>query len=184
MEKLEYLLTWTNVPQIERRPGRTIQAWRLKTSICFILDSCFYELYVRRDLRKISEKRNCVIPARLELATFRVLGGRDNHYTTESRGKSGEFLRLIDIIKLDFEKCVENFRCFYISNSLLTTAYINCRWSHPPPISDSRAFCLIQYSEPLSQWSVSPRNFSKNKNVKATLKDFLKYQTQALKGGG
>ena len=25
-----------------------------------------------------------MFPARLELATFRVLGGRDNHYTTES----------------------------------------------------------------------------------------------------
>ena len=25
-----------------------------------------------------------VFPARLELATFRVLGGRDNHYTTET----------------------------------------------------------------------------------------------------
>ena len=73
MEKLEYLLTWTNVPPIERRPGRTIQAWRLKKSISFILDSCFDELYVRRDLRKISEKRNSLIPARLELATFRVL---------------------------------------------------------------------------------------------------------------
>ena len=30
---------------------------------------------------RLSEK---MIPARLELATFRVLGGRDNHYTTES----------------------------------------------------------------------------------------------------
>ena len=104
MEKLEYLLTWTNVPPIERRPGRTIQAWRLKKSICFTLDSCFYELYGRRDLRKISEKRNNMIPARLELATFRVLGGRDNHYTTESHGETTSFLRSIDIIKLDFEK--------------------------------------------------------------------------------
>ena len=25
-----------------------------------------------------------VFPARLELVTFRVLGGRDNHYTTET----------------------------------------------------------------------------------------------------
>ena len=25
-----------------------------------------------------------MFPARLELATFRVLGGRDNHYTTET----------------------------------------------------------------------------------------------------
>ena len=72
-------------------------------------------------------KKKYVFPARLELATFRVLGGRDNHYTTESRGKTGEFLRLIYIITLDFEKCVKKFRCFYISNSLLTTAYINCR---------------------------------------------------------
>ena len=29
------------------------------------------------------EKRN-MFPARVELATFRVLGGRDNHYTTET----------------------------------------------------------------------------------------------------
>ena len=278
MEKLEYLLTWANVPPIERRPGRTIQAWRLKKSIRFILDSCFYELYVRRDLRKISEKRNGMIPARLELATFRVLGGRDNHYTTESRGKAGEFLRAIYIIKLDFEKCVKNFRCFYISNktwklwksirfildscfyelyvrrywrnfsekkmtrkraitarfelatfrmwrrlwwplhheiavicrwvlllniqiiaslhsknawknfhcisnSLLTTAYINSQWSQPHQYLTQERFAWFNQSEPLSQWSVSPGNFSKNKNVKATLEDFLKYETQALKGG-
>ena len=25
-----------------------------------------------------------MFPARIELATFRVLGGRDNHYTTET----------------------------------------------------------------------------------------------------
>ena len=32
-----------------------------------------------------------MFPARLELATFRVLGGRDNHYTTETfSGKSVE----------------------------------------------------------------------------------------------
>ena len=28
-----------------------------------------------------------MFPARLELATFRVLGGRDNHYTTETTVK-------------------------------------------------------------------------------------------------
>ena len=27
---------------------------------------------------------NKMFPARFELATFRVLGGRDNHYTTET----------------------------------------------------------------------------------------------------
>ena len=29
-----------------------------------------------------------VFPARIELATFRVLGGRDNHYTTETAVKT------------------------------------------------------------------------------------------------
>ena len=28
-----------------------------------------------------------MFPARIELATFRVLGGRDNHYTTETATK-------------------------------------------------------------------------------------------------
>ena len=28
-----------------------------------------------------------MFPARFELATFRVLGGRDNHYTTETKGR-------------------------------------------------------------------------------------------------
>ena len=28
-----------------------------------------------------------LFPARIELATFRVLGGRDNHYTTETTVK-------------------------------------------------------------------------------------------------
>ena len=28
-----------------------------------------------------------MFPARIELATFRVLGGRDNHYTTETTTK-------------------------------------------------------------------------------------------------
>ena len=29
-----------------------------------------------------------LFPARIELATFRVLGGRDNHYTTETDAKT------------------------------------------------------------------------------------------------
>ena len=30
------------------------------------------------------KNKSKVFPARFELATFRVLGGRDNHYTTET----------------------------------------------------------------------------------------------------
>ena len=33
-----------------------------------------------------------MFPARIELATFRVLGGRDNHYTTETAMKKYEKL--------------------------------------------------------------------------------------------
>ena len=33
------------------------------------------------------KKRTNMFPARLELATFRVWGGRDNHYTTETTTK-------------------------------------------------------------------------------------------------
>ena len=33
-----------------------------------------------------------MFPARIELATFRVLGGRDNHYTTEQTGKVRDLL--------------------------------------------------------------------------------------------
>ena len=32
-----------------------------------------------------------MFPARFELATFRVLGGRDNHYTTETTVKVSAF---------------------------------------------------------------------------------------------
>ena len=35
-----------------------------------------------------------MFPARLELATFRVLGGRDNHYTTETKVKN--FLKYLN----------------------------------------------------------------------------------------
>ena len=45
-----------------------------------------------------------MIPARLELATFRVLGGRDNHYTTESHDYCLEFWDVIVIIQLDNSK--------------------------------------------------------------------------------
>ena len=41
------------------------------------------ERQATQNLREKKEK-NGVFPARLELATFRVLGGRDNHYTTET----------------------------------------------------------------------------------------------------
>ena len=34
--------------------------------------------------RQKKRKKKEMFPARLELATFRVLGGRDNHYTTET----------------------------------------------------------------------------------------------------
>ena len=41
------------------------------------------ERQATQNLRE-KKKKNVVFPARLELATFRVLGGRDNHYTTET----------------------------------------------------------------------------------------------------
>ena len=41
------------------------------------------ERQATQNLRE-KKKKNDVFPARLELATFRVLGGRDNHYTTET----------------------------------------------------------------------------------------------------
>ena len=41
------------------------------------------ERQATQNLRE-KKKKNAVFPARLELATFRVLGGRDNHYTTET----------------------------------------------------------------------------------------------------
>ena len=41
------------------------------------------ERQATQNLRE-KKKKNKVFPARLELATFRVLGGRDNHYTTET----------------------------------------------------------------------------------------------------
>ena len=33
-----------------------------------------------------------MFPARLELATFRVLGGRDNHYTTGTKMKMSSII--------------------------------------------------------------------------------------------
>ena len=44
------------------------------------------------DMKK--KKKQGMFPARLELATFRVLGGRDNHYTTET----STHLRIIILI--------------------------------------------------------------------------------------
>ena len=41
------------------------------------------ERQATQNLRE-KRKKKTVFPARLELATFRVLGGRDNHYTTET----------------------------------------------------------------------------------------------------
>ena len=41
------------------------------------------ERQANQNLRE-KKKKSDVFPARLELATFRVLGGRDNHYTTET----------------------------------------------------------------------------------------------------
>ena len=38
----------------------------------------FLYLFVSR------KEKGKMFPARFELATFRVLGGRDNHYTTET----------------------------------------------------------------------------------------------------
>ena len=36
--------------------------------------------------------------ARLELATLRVLGGRNNHYTTKTKVKNVEHYRLIEMV--------------------------------------------------------------------------------------
>ena len=43
-----------------------------------------------------------MFPARFELATFRVLGGRDNHYTTETTVyKKGRVRGIIGILSLE-----------------------------------------------------------------------------------
>ena len=42
-----------------------------------------------------------MFPARLELATFRVLGGRDNHYTTEANVRKVE--NCLRIIEMNFK---------------------------------------------------------------------------------
>ena len=38
-----------------------------------------------------------MFPARLEPATFRVLGGRDNHYTTETKVKNVHYYKIIEM---------------------------------------------------------------------------------------
>ena len=41
-------------------------------------------------------------PARLELATLRVLGGRDNYYTTETKVKNVEHYTIFEIKSIKF----------------------------------------------------------------------------------
>ena len=43
--------------------------------------------------RKNRQEKTALFPARIELATFRVSGGRDNHYTTETAPKTLNQLR-------------------------------------------------------------------------------------------
>ena len=38
----------------------------------------------KKQRKKKQLKKTALFPARIELATFRVSGGRDNHYTTET----------------------------------------------------------------------------------------------------
>ena len=48
-----------------------------------------------------------MFPARIELATFRVLGGRDNHYTTETAVYDKDWVRgIIGILSLE---CTRKF---------------------------------------------------------------------------
>ena len=42
----------------------------------------------KKKQRKKQLKKTALFPARIELATSRVLGGRDNHYTTETAAKT------------------------------------------------------------------------------------------------
>ena len=53
-------------------------------TLCFLVEThtltvkYFLYLFVSR------KEKSKIFPARLKLATFHVLGGRDNHYTTET----------------------------------------------------------------------------------------------------
>ena len=49
--------------------------------------------------KRKKRKTTFLFPARIELATFRVLGGRDNHYTTETTVyKKGRVRGIIGIL--------------------------------------------------------------------------------------
>ena len=55
----------------------------------------FLYLFVSR------KEKSKMFPARFELATFRVLGGHDNHYTTETTVyNKGKVRGIIDILSL------------------------------------------------------------------------------------
>ena len=55
-----------------------------RTVIIFVADcvKTFSSYAKKKDIKK--KEVRMLFPARIELATFRVWGGRDNHYTTET----------------------------------------------------------------------------------------------------
>ena len=59
------------------------------------------ERQATQNLREKKKKKN-VFPARIELATFRVLGGRDNHYTTETSATTENEINVIKPLTLCF----------------------------------------------------------------------------------
>ena len=66
----------------------------------FILVKTYALKVLGTDLPHLKKKIK-VFPARFELATFRVLGGRDNHYTTETTVyKKGRVRGIIGILSL------------------------------------------------------------------------------------
>ena len=185
---IEYLLTWTIIPPIERRPGRTIQTWKLWKSIRFILDSCVYELYVRRYWRNFSEKkkmtRKRAITARFELATFRMwrrLWWPLHHEIAVIYG--GVLILNKQIIaSLHSKNAWKNFHC--ISNSLLTTAYINSQWSQPHQYLTQERFAWFN----TQNHSLSDQSYLeisvKTKMLKLPWKIFWNTKHRLWRGGG
>ena len=68
-----------------------------------------------------------MFPARLELATFRVLGGRDNHYTTETKVKNVEHYTIIEMesIKLSIPTQQKGPQSMVTDIVIITSLYLS-----------------------------------------------------------
>ena len=144
---------------------------------------------INKKLQQLKTEKKLMFPAGLEPATFRVWGGRDNHYTTETHTLSGGYnvylplsdciglfqwpLPLFIVLRIS-KQWWYNFKRFYIEGpSWCILSRSSIRWWHYR--------CGNTWCHPNSSYHWSTILIKRRKRQKSALRQVLKNYAEVIR---